>query len=165
MEELKEEIKGVFVTPVGDFNCQSFPINDDFKYFLTDEEKELLGKHLLKWGVGYEKVKEPILDDEGNVKGFKEVKKEVPILVENDNSKELEIKEAHIELAEIKKWFIDNDWKPNKIITGEWSTDDERWTSYLEERTIKRARQDELNEIIKLNVNNNTNSEEEVEEA
>ena len=53
------------------------------------------------------------------------------------------------ELQAIKKWFIDNDWKVNKIVIGEWSTDDVRWQSYISERTIKRARQDEINELLK----------------
>lgn len=51
------------------------------------------------------------------------------------------------ELAAIQKWLDDNDWKVNKIVIGEWKTDDERWLAYLEERAIKRARQDELNGI------------------
>lgn len=48
------------------------------------------------------------------------------------------------EIKSIQKWFADNDWKINKIVIGEWSTDDERWQSYLEERTAKRKRYDEL---------------------
>ena len=53
------------------------------------------------------------------------------------------------ELKEIQKWLADNDWKVNKIVTGEWTTYDERWTSYLIERTEKRNRQDEINELLK----------------
>jgi len=48
------------------------------------------------------------------------------------------------ELVSIQKWFHDNDWKINKIVIGEWTTEDARWITYLEERAIKRARQDEL---------------------
>lgn len=48
------------------------------------------------------------------------------------------------ELISIQKWFYDNDWKINKIVIGEWTTEDVRWIAYLEERAIKRARQDEL---------------------
>ena len=51
---------------------------------------------------------------------------------------------AQEELWEIQKWFSDNDWIVNKIIVGEWTTDDERWINYLAERKAKRARQDEL---------------------
>ena len=52
------------------------------------------------------------------------------------------------ELAEIKQWFSTNDWKVNKIVIGEWERTDSRWLDYIAERTIKRERQDELNELI-----------------
>lgn len=55
---------------------------------------------------------------------------------------------AKEELCQIKQWLEDNDWKVNKIVVGEWSTDDERWINYLAERKVKRARQDELLLII-----------------
>ena len=55
---------------------------------------------------------------------------------------------AQEELWEIQKWFSDNDWIVNKIVVGEWTTDDERWLNYLAERKVKRARQDELLLII-----------------
>ena len=55
---------------------------------------------------------------------------------------------AKEELWEIQKWFSDNDWIVNKIVVGEWSTDDERWLNYLAERKAKRARQDELNQTL-----------------
>ena len=55
---------------------------------------------------------------------------------------------AKEELWEIQKWFSDNDWIVNKIVVGEWSTDDERWLNYLAERKEKRKRQDELLLII-----------------
>lgn len=58
------------------------------------------------------------------------------------------ITNARKELQSIQKWFSDNDWKINKIVIGEWETTDSRWLDYLTERTIKRARQDELNAII-----------------
>ena len=55
---------------------------------------------------------------------------------------------AQEELWEIQKWFSDNDWIVNKIVVGEWATDDKRWLNYLAERKLKRARQDELLLII-----------------
>lgn len=55
---------------------------------------------------------------------------------------------ARSELNSIRKWFSANDWKFNKVFIGEWKTDDPRWQEYLEERAIKRARQDELLLII-----------------
>lgn len=53
-------------------------------------------------------------------------------------------KKAERELREIQNWLNDNDWKINKIVIGEWETTDERWLKYLEERTQKRARRDEI---------------------
>ena len=55
---------------------------------------------------------------------------------------------AKEELWEIQKWFSDNDWIVNKIVVGEWTTDDERWLNYLAERQVKRKRQDELNQTL-----------------
>lgn len=55
---------------------------------------------------------------------------------------------AKEELCQIKQWLEDNDWKVNKIVVGEWATDDERWLNYLAERKVKRKRQDELLLII-----------------
>lgn len=53
------------------------------------------------------------------------------------------------ELQAIKAWFTANDWKVNKVVIGEWETTDQRWLDYLAEREIKRARQDELVELLK----------------
>ena len=66
------------------------------------------------------------------------------------NEQEIKYQKAayRVELNSIQKWFTDNDWKPNKIVTGEWTTNDERWIGYLQERAIKRARQDELNNLL-----------------
>ena len=55
---------------------------------------------------------------------------------------------AKEELYEIQKWFSDNDWIVNKIVVGEWTTNDERWLNYLAERQVKRKRQDELNQTL-----------------
>lgn len=52
--------------------------------------------------------------------------------------------ELGIELDEILQWFRTTDWIPNKILVGEWETTDPRWTTYLEERAVKRARRDEI---------------------
>ena len=60
----------------------------------------------------------------------------------------IDLKNARIELGEIQLWLSRNDWIPNKIITGEWEATDERWLQYLEERKVKRARQDELKEVV-----------------
>ena len=55
------------------------------------------------------------------------------------------------ELQQIKKWFLENDYKVNKVITGEWEDTDSRWLDYKKERAIKRTRQDEINQLEALN--------------
>lgn len=56
---------------------------------------------------------------------------------------------AQDELMEIENWFLQNDYKANKVMVGEWELDDPRFIAYKQERVIKRARQDELNELLK----------------
>lgn len=48
------------------------------------------------------------------------------------------------ELDEITKWFTETDYMPNKIITGEWTSDDPRWVNYIAERKLKRTRKDAI---------------------
>lgn len=75
-----------------------------------------------------------------------------------------EIQYARQRLLEIKNWFSENDWKVNKIIVGEWKTDDMRWKRYLSVREVVRKEQDLLNEKIASNshklseLNNNNNN-------
>lgn len=57
-------------------------------------------------------------------------------------------KQYRKELQQIQSWFLANDWKVNKIVIGEWETNDVRWTDYLIERSAKRQRQDELNKLL-----------------
>ena len=52
------------------------------------------------------------------------------------------------ELIRIKQWFKDNDWKVNKIITGEWDNNNQNWIDYKEARTKYRNRQDEIIESL-----------------
>jgi len=41
------------------------------------------------------------------------------------------------QLNKITKWLTDNDYKINKHLLGEYADDDERWTTYLQERQDK----------------------------
>lgn len=77
--------------------------------------------------------------------GYKPTKEDY-LAVMDEKTKSITL--AKEELWEIQKWFSDNDWKVNKIVVGEWTTDDERWINYLAERQVKRKRQDELLLII-----------------
>ena len=62
--------------------------------------------------------------------------------------------EAHIrfsllhELKEIREWFLSTDYIPNKVLVGEWSLDDPRFTAYCEKRKQMRARHDEVKELL-----------------
>lgn len=55
-----------------------------------------------------------------------------------------------LELIRIKRWFTENDYKVNKVIVGEWTSTDERYVAYINERAVKRARQDALTAIVNL---------------
>ena len=77
--------------------------------------------------------------------GYKPTKEDYLAVMDEEQKTLILAKE---ELWEIQKWFSDNDWIVNKIVVGEWSTDDERWLNYLAERKVKRARQDELNQTL-----------------
>lgn len=47
-------------------------------------------------------------------------------------------------LAEIDKWFKDNDWIVNKVFLGEWQVNDARWIEYLKKRAEIRAEHERL---------------------
>lgn len=68
-----------------------------------------------------------------------------------EKSKKLEdLRLLQREFYEIHDWLFQNDWKPNKIITGEWETTDQRWTDYLKERQEKRKRLDEIKKELEV---------------
>ena len=52
------------------------------------------------------------------------------------------------ELQDIQAWLNANDYKINKHLLGEYADDDERWTTYLQERQVKLARYNELELVI-----------------
>ena len=163
MENIKleqETVKGKWVTPIGEYNAQSYPIVEDKKYFITDEELEKLGKHELKWAYEEETIQvmvdnldNPLYDEAEMIIGYEKklVNKVITkcSLIPNDNSQEILISNAKQEIIEIHKWLSDNDWKFNKVFLGEWAEDDTRWLEYLEERRIKRARLDYLELTLK----------------
>jgi hypothetical protein len=135
MEEIKlEEVKTKIVTPLGDFNCQSFPIDECNKYAITDEELEGLRNRTLKWSyladtTLEEDVFEEVINEE--TKEVEKVKKGTiqktikhPILVAYDNSKEVEKENARKEIAELKQLLKDTDFKAIKYFEG-YYTDEE----------------------------------------
>jgi hypothetical protein len=58
-------------------------------------------------------------------------------------SKELKV-DLENELIQIKKWFLANDYKVNKVFIGEWQKDDARWVEYKQQRALYRKRLDEI---------------------
>ena len=52
------------------------------------------------------------------------------------------------ELKEIREWFASTDYIPNKVLVGEWSADDPRFTAYCEKRKQVRARRDEVMTLL-----------------
>jgi hypothetical protein len=53
-----------------------------------------------------------------------------------------------IELNQIKIWLKENDYKVNKHLLGEYQDDDERWIEYLQERSVKLARYNDIEHEI-----------------
>lgn len=52
------------------------------------------------------------------------------------------------EQADILQWFADTDWKVNKFVIGEWDKVNPKWVDYVTERQAKRARLDEIEELL-----------------
>jgi hypothetical protein len=79
------------------------------------------------------------IEDYAKANGFKIVNEKPIELV----SKELKV-DLENELLQIKKWFLENDYKVNKVFIGEWQQDDARWVEYKQQRALYRKRLDEI---------------------
>jgi hypothetical protein len=79
------------------------------------------------------------IEDYAKENGFKIVNTKPKELV----SKELKV-DLENELQQIKKWFLENDYKVNKVFIGEWQEDDARWVEYKQQRALYRKRLDEI---------------------
>jgi hypothetical protein len=79
------------------------------------------------------------IEDYAKENGFKIVNTKPKELV----SKELKV-DLENELQQIKKWFLENDYKVNKVFIGEWQQDDARWVEYKQQRALYRKRLDEI---------------------
>lgn len=76
---------------------------------------------------------------------LEQLKKQLPKEIRDDIPDDVLLKsQKAAELEKIAQWFIQNDWKVNKVFIGEWDINDPRYQSYLKDRAEKRARQDEL---------------------
>jgi hypothetical protein len=148
------EIKGKLVTPLGDFNCQTFPILKSNKFFITDEQLDLLNQHKLKWAydedtIEQEEIKDkPIRDTESNeIIGFetREIVVRHPKLVENDNTIEEQKANALKRIEELKALLKDSDYRAIKYAEGFYT--DEEYSPYKEQRQVYR---DEINSLLNL---------------
>ncbi len=57
-------------------------------------------------------------------------------------------KSAERQRETVLQWFLENDWKVNKLVLGEWSKEDPRWLAYLSERKTKRAEYDAASAVL-----------------
>jgi hypothetical protein len=120
---------------------------DDFNRFteiyeITDDNKEELSYYL--FGEFEEaEVKNIVFNKTGLVNG------KIKVVGQTTKEKEEEqLLQLQSELFDIQQWLTQNDWVPNKIVTGEWENTDARWLAYLEQRQLKRTRQDEILELL-----------------
>jgi hypothetical protein len=60
--------------------------------------------------------------------------------------------EEHNETQDIQTWLKENDYKINKHLLGEYAENDPRWTDYLQQRQVKLARYNDLEQVIAQSV-------------
>lgn len=101
------------------------------------------GKMILTTESWEERMGEVSIEDFAKENGFTVYEDKPEQLVQEETTTALEK-----ELKQINIWFQENDYIPNKIITGEWEVTDKRWTDYLKERQAKRIRRDEITELL-----------------
>lgn len=131
---MENEISRKPVTPIGDFNCQSFPLIEGNTYEISDEELEKLGKHELKWST-------ETYEEDGETKTR-------PILVENDPTEENTRNLAVQRIAELKKYLSDTDYIVTKI--AECDTEEEKAelkTEYQAKLVLRKQWRKEINEL------------------
>ena len=155
IENQENIVKGKLVTPLGDFNCQTFPILKTNHFFITDEELELLNQHKLKWAYDedtneLEEIKDkPIYDenDKDKIIGFetREIVVRHPKLVENDNTIEEQKANALKRIEELKALLKESDYRAIKYAEGYYS--EQEYKPFKEQR---QAYRDEINSLLNL---------------
>lgn len=68
--------------------------------------------------------------------------------IELDEQSMHSMQEARRQRDYALRWLANNDWKINKRMLGEWSEDDDRWTSYLLQRKIIKDVYDRAQDIL-----------------
>lgn len=101
------------------------------------------GKKVLTTENWQERMGDISIEDFAKENGFTVYEDKPEELIQEETTTTLEK-----ELKQINIWFQEHDYIPNKIITGEWTENDKRWTDYLKERQAKRTRQDEIKALL-----------------
>lgn len=80
------------------------------------------------------------------------VGKHITVLKPNYGKENFKVKKQKLinERQQILNWFSEHDYYINKIVLGEWTNEDSRYISYIEQRALKRNRLDE----IEIEINN-----------
>ena len=125
--EMDDAVK--ILNPLGEFNCQSFPIIEGKSYEITQEELDKLGKHELKW-----------LVEETENEGIFNVS-----LIENDPTEENNKINAELRIVELKELLANSDYKAIKFAEGELSEEE-----YAPTREQRKQYRQEINELEKL---------------
>ena len=131
---MEQEILRKPVTPLGEFNCQSFPLIDGNIYEITDEELEKLGKHELKWST-------ETYEEDGETKTRH-------ILIPTDPTEENTRNLAVQRIAELKKYLSDTDYIVTKI--AECETEEEKAelkTEYQAKLVLRKQWRKDINEL------------------
>ena len=150
--EKQEELKGKWVTPIGKFNCQTYPLVKDNIYFLTEEEEQALANHTKCWSSEEYEADIPVYEEKENEEGLIEkievctekVTKTRPILIDNDPTEENNKEAALKRIAELKRLLSESDYKAIKYAEGFISK-----TDYAETKALRQSYRDEINELEK----------------
>lgn len=129
---MEEEISKKPVTPLSEFDCQSFPLIEGNTYEISEEELEKLGKHELKWSTEE-------YEEDGETKTR-------PILIPNDPTEENARNEANRVIAELKAKLAKTDYQAIKFAEGELS--EKEYAPIREDRKAWRAEINKQEKII-----------------
>jgi hypothetical protein len=123
-QEVIAEYNGLGINSDGvmSFEVEKIPARETGKILCFDVETETF----------YSKAREPV-DTEA---------------IKAARAKEAERSAARKKKAAALNWLADNDWKVNKIVLGEWSSEDERWIEYLAGRGAARLAIDEADAVL-----------------
>ena len=119
-----------------------YEVNEDNRIIWVDEvdRLNLIDPEITSPTIELESIEDVMIWNQGIVDG------EIVDMFEDLDVDKTE--EYQAELQHIQDWFKSTDWMVNKIIIGEWTENDKRWTDYLKERKAKRERQDELKALL-----------------